>query len=145
MGLRSGGGLGDVLGQAQPDQFWGRLIFDLLFFLIITVIMLNIIFGIIIDTFGELRDKRNALIEDINSKCYICGTDRSLIELYGKGWSYHFKNEHSPYAYLAFLVYLIDTHTADCSGVEKYAKEKYLKMDTTFLPTTSKILALRTN
>ena len=31
------------------------MIFDILFFIIVNVIYLNIVFGIIIDTFGEMR------------------------------------------------------------------------------------------
>ncbi len=36
------------------------MIASLTFFLLINIISLNIIFGIIIDTFGELRDKVSA-------------------------------------------------------------------------------------
>jgi hypothetical protein len=144
VGLRSGGGLGDALGAPAKDDmftFWVRMAFDFLFFIAISVIMLQVIFGIILDAFGGMRDKRSDLMEDINNKCFICGTDRSDLELYGKGWKYHFQNEHSPYAYLSFLVYLLDKDKADCSGVEKFAKEKLEKIDTTFLPSTSKLLA----
>ena len=35
-----------------------RLLFDLSFFIIVTTIGLNIVFGIIVDTFSELRDER---------------------------------------------------------------------------------------
>jgi len=35
----------------------GKVIFDVSFFIIITTIGLNIIFGIIVDTFSELRDR----------------------------------------------------------------------------------------
>jgi len=145
-GFRSGGGLGDALGApAKEDrtQFWTRMVFDFCFFIVISVILLQIIFGIILDAFGDMRDKRGDLLEDINSKCFICGTPRSDLELYGKGWKYHFQSEHSPYAYLSFLVYLLDKDVADCSGVEKWAKEKLGKVDTTFLPCTSKLLAQR--
>ena len=144
-GLRAGGGLGDALGAPEKTStdFWARMVFDFAFFICITVILLQIIFGIILDAFGEMRDQRGALMEDINSVCFVCGKQRSDLELYGKGWTYHFENEHSPYAYLSFLVYLLDKNTADCSGVEKFAKEKLVKIDTTFLPSTSKLLAKR--
>ena len=58
-GLRQGGGVGDVLFQSKPtDQLYTRrMIFDFVFFVVVVVILLNIIFGIIIDTFGELRDQ----------------------------------------------------------------------------------------
>jgi len=43
-------------------------------------VLLNIIFGIIIDTFGDLRDERNDLEAEILTKCYICGQDKSDLE-----------------------------------------------------------------
>lgn len=52
--LRSGGGVGDLL---KPPT-WGdpetpyRILYDSTFFFVVIVILLNIIFGIIIDTFG---------------------------------------------------------------------------------------------
>lgn len=46
-----------------------------MFFIIINILFINIIFGIIIDTFGELRDERKALIKDVEQKCFICGVD----------------------------------------------------------------------
>ncbi len=51
-----------------------RLIFDLSFYIIIILIGLNIVFGIIVDTFGELREERvwNDNTNDINyNDCHI--------------------------------------------------------------------------
>ena len=39
-------------------EFGWRLLYDISFFIIVTTIGLNIIFGIIVDTFSELRDER---------------------------------------------------------------------------------------
>jgi len=36
----------------------GRFFLDVIFFILITVIGLNIILGIIVDTFSELRDQK---------------------------------------------------------------------------------------
>ena len=44
-----------------PDEFVTagiRVLFDVSFFIIITTISLNIVFGIIVDTFTELRDEK---------------------------------------------------------------------------------------
>jgi hypothetical protein len=131
---------GDFLEKPSPEQYWGRMLFDMMFFLIIIIILLNIIFGIIIDTFAELRDQRTQVLEDIHNKCYICGNDRSVIELKSivpGGWSYHFMREHSLFAYLSFLIYLDEKIIYDCSGLEKHCKECFMKKDTTFMPTTS--------
>ena len=45
----------------SPDEFRAsglRILFDVSFFIIVTTIGLNIVFGIIVDTFSELRDER---------------------------------------------------------------------------------------
>ena len=39
-----------------------RLFYDVSFFIIVTTIGLNIVFGIIVDTFSELRDERVCLL-----------------------------------------------------------------------------------
>jgi hypothetical protein len=105
-GTRSGGGIGDALSTPSPDRSVERMIFDMLFFLVIIIIFLNIIFGIIIDTFAELRDSRTAYMDDVMNVCFVCGTERNIIDLRGRGWSYHFMCEHSPFAYLSFLIYV---------------------------------------
>ena len=47
--------------QLVPNEFKTagiRILFDISFFIIITTIALNIVFGIIVDTFSELRDEK---------------------------------------------------------------------------------------
>lgn len=40
------------------------------------MILLNIFSGIIIDTFGELRDDMNYRMYDLNNNCHICGLNK---------------------------------------------------------------------
>ena len=56
-GLRNGGGIGDVLRQpsSKDPLFMVRVLYDILFFFIVIIIVLNLIFGVIIDTFADLR------------------------------------------------------------------------------------------
>lgn len=64
-GIRAGGGIGEALGHLTRNEsiYYFRLIFDLSYFLFVIICLLNIIFGIIIDTFANLRDQRNELKE----------------------------------------------------------------------------------
>mmetsp|Transcript_2988 Transcript_2988/g.401 ORF Transcript_2988/g.401 Transcript_2988/m.401 type:complete len:108 (+) Transcript_2988:126-449(+) len=59
-GIRYGGGIGEALHPPLKESglYWQRMVFDILFFVVIVLMLLNIIFGIIIDTFAELRIKR---------------------------------------------------------------------------------------
>jgi hypothetical protein len=137
IGIRNGGGIGDSL-TAEEGGFSGfRVVFEMSYWIIVIVILMNVIFGIIIDTFGELRDQRNALKKEIHSNCFICGEARSQIELHSQGWSNHFMCLHSPFAYVAFIAHVSEQPANDCTGIEKYVKNKVEARDTSFFPSSA--------
>ncbi|XP_019060733.1 inositol 1,4,5-trisphosphate receptor type 1 isoform X1 [Fukomys damarensis] len=74
-GLRSGGGVGDVLRKPSKEEplFAARVIYDLLFFFMVIIIVLNLIFGVIIDTFADLRSEKQKKEEILKTTCFICG------------------------------------------------------------------------
>ena len=43
------------------------MVYTLLFFIFVTTILMNIIFGVIIDTFAELRAKKDAVDRFVNA------------------------------------------------------------------------------
>ena len=56
-GLRNGGGMGESMSsqdytENNRSRFWIKFFFEASFHMIINVIFLNIVFGIIIDTFA---------------------------------------------------------------------------------------------
>ena len=57
-----------------------KFFFDNLYFIVIMVIMINILAGIIIDTFGTLRQELDNYIDDLKNVCYICGFNSEFIE-----------------------------------------------------------------
>ena len=58
-GVRSGGGIGDVITmltfKKNTSAYFARFFFDILFHIIIVLIMTNLIFGIIVDSFAAFR------------------------------------------------------------------------------------------
>ena len=60
LGLRQGGGIADVMKPIAQNNslFIYKLILNLMFFGLINLVSLNIVFGIILDTFAELRDEQ---------------------------------------------------------------------------------------
>ena len=80
-GLRTGGGIGEFLpaetgASYNSIAFTVRFFFDLSFFLLVIIILLNVIFGIIIDTFAMLREKASHDESDQKNMCFICGYSR---------------------------------------------------------------------
>lgn len=45
----------------------------MLFFFIVIIIVLNLIFGVIIDTFADLRSEKQNKEEILKNSCFICG------------------------------------------------------------------------
>jgi hypothetical protein len=138
LGIRSGGGIGEAIKTPVKDDskcgYWSRMAFDLAFFVFIVLILLNVIFGIIIDTYADLRDKRNKIEHDILNKCYICGSTKKQLRLDSNGWKDHTMTKHSVFAYLAFIVYVSDKNEEDCSGLEKHVKNDIEQKDVSFFP-----------
>ena len=50
----------------------------MLFFFVVIIIVLNLIFGVIIDTFADLRTEKNNKEEIIKNTCFICGLERKV-------------------------------------------------------------------
>ena len=137
-GLRPGGGIGDV---ALPENFHNsksyhtKLIFTASFHIIIIIIMLNIVFGIIIDTFAELRDEKKAIFEDQEDKCFICNMERYVFfEGDGEGFDAHVANDHNMWNYIYYLIHLETKDPTEFTGVESYVKDKSDKEDISWFP-----------
>jgi inositol 1,4,5-triphosphate receptor type 1 len=145
LGIRAGGGIGDVIfPSVRKDKYYElRLIFDITFFIIVIIIMLNIFFGIIVDTFAELRDARREIEHDIENFCFVCGRPKHEFELRGSGWNQHIQIEHNVWAYLAYILYIRRKPITECDGIEKYVKGKLMQNDITFFPTTALCLETR--
>ena len=69
LGLREDGGVANAILrepylEGSYGAFIARVIFDLTFFMIMIILLLNLIFGMIIDAFGEIRDLRSKSLND---------------------------------------------------------------------------------
>lgn len=82
-GLRFGGGIGEIgtttMEAWNQQNYYIKFFFDIAFFLLITTIILNVVFGIIIDSFAQLREESMFVAEDIKNKCFMCNIDRYTV------------------------------------------------------------------
>ena len=110
------------------------MFFDLTFFILVTIIMLNVVFGIIVDTFSELRDEKSKNDEAMKSECFICSLKASDFERFGKGFTHHVKHEHHMWNYLFFFYHLDQKDPSEFTALEQMVAEKLLKNDYSFFP-----------
>ena len=88
---------------------WGRFTFDLIFFIVVPTLLINLIFGIIIDNFAERRAKRDNLKTNQLSQCFVCGKLDNDIE----DFSQHTKYLHNCWDYVYYIGYLKSTAYED--------------------------------
>jgi len=124
-GLRNGGGIGDVLRQPSTDEpfYMLRVIYDILFFFIVIIIVLNLIFGVIIDTFADLRSEKHQKEEIKKNTCFICGLERKEFDNKNVTFEDHVKKEHNMWNYLWFIVLIKVKDPTEFTGPESYVHQ----------------------
>lgn len=153
-GLLSGGGIADYMSYelGWSPQFSGldfqrtgmmfaRTVFDLMFFIIVLVLLLNIIFGIILDTFSDLREKAKEQHEDMTSKCFICGIEKTKFDEafqkrgIQKGFeNEHIDHEHNMWDYLYFVMHLNHKDETEFTGAETFVWDRMAEEDIGWVP-----------
>ena len=146
-GFKFDGGIGNYLADNNENKIedksifvpidLGRFFFENLLLLIDLIIILNIVSGIIIDTFGSLREDYNKYIEDTETYCFICGMDRETIDKESEskdGFDHHVKGEHDQWAYLFYMAHLRDKKETDYTGIESHVAELLKNEDIRWFP-----------
>ena len=121
-GVRSGGGIGDLLSNKEFPSFmyWIRFFNDFIFFVLVSLMLLNMINGVIVSTFSQIREESNFKEEDISNKCFICNIDKVIFERLKIQFSEHLKFEHNVKNYIRFLVILKLSNYKDLDADQSY-------------------------
>merc|ERR1712051_210752 len=124
-GLRNGGGIGDVLRSPSNTEplFPARVIYDMLFFFLVIIIVLNLIFGVIIDTFADLRAEKQEKEETLKNSCFIRGLERKEFDNKNVTFEDHIRREHNMWHYLYFIVLIKVKDPTEFTGPESYVHD----------------------
>merc|ERR1712222_139647 len=86
---------------------------------LVNIILLNVVFGIIIDKFGSFRDDKLSMMNDMENTCYICGKDRSEISQF-IDYNDHITTQHGLMRYWNFILYLKTKPKNEMTGLQQY-------------------------
>ena len=111
-----------------------RFLFDISFHLFVVLILLNIFLGIIVDAFGELRNKNWQTEKDKKSICFICQLSSDNCLARNVDFQKHVLETHNLWNYVYFLTYLELGNPNDFTRVEGYVWEKLGNQDYSWLP-----------
>jgi hypothetical protein len=132
-GMRSPEGMGGFMDH-DLDERW---ILDFLYFVVVLIVLLNVIFGIIIDTFSDLRSKKEERLSDTAEVCFICGIDKQVFDRASdkpNGFQEHIKKDHNMWAYYYFIVFIWEQDKDDDDGMELYVRNCIDDNDLSWFP-----------
>ncbi|TYZ58468.1 hypothetical protein PybrP1_007986 [[Pythium] brassicae (nom. inval.)] len=137
-GFKSDGGLGGYLTTNLPGgsaRSYARLAFDLLYNIVLIIMLLNLVFGVIIDTFASLRTADKEKTTDMQSRCFICSIDAySFDRATKRGFHDHIYSEHNMWHYLYLFVHIRKKPITEYNGLELYLAMRMAKKDVSFFP-----------
>ena len=137
-GVRSGGGIGDVITmltfKKNTSSYIARFFFDILFHIIIVLIMTNLIFGIIVDSFAAFRGSTDESENDKKNICYICQMTRDDAINKNIDFNKHRGDVHDMWNYVYFLTYLHINNSNNFKILETSVWDKLEESDTSWIP-----------
>jgi hypothetical protein len=140
MGLRLGGGVGEYIGYKDDAALGVRYVVDFAFFITVLIILLNVVFGIIIDTFSELREEKKERRHNTCDTCFICSFSKHEFDGLGhNAFQNHIRSEHNMWAYMKFICFLWEQDQDDDDGLELYVRYCLKKNDLSWFPRLSSL------
>ena len=137
-GLRTEGGIGEQINKITYDEgrvyFVGRFFFEILFYIVVIVVLLSIVFGIIIDTFAELREKSHHVENDKINNCFICGAKREALDKEKGGYENHVNHEHNLWTYAEYIIGLKFVDRQETNATNSHVIEQIEQNSIYWLP-----------
>jgi len=147
--FKSGGAVGGILmapemyggteanGNPHVNQgivVIGRWFFDNGFKIIMVLVIINMVAGIIIDTFGRLKEDLKKKEEDISDICFVCGIEKEKLEKSSFGFVAHIKRDHYLWNYIFYRAYLDFKSVAERNGIETHIAAQITSNDLSWFP-----------
>lgn len=98
---------------------------------------MNMINGIIISAFSQIREENNNRKEDQENKCFICDRNRFLFEKKKVSFTKHMLVEHNYKNYMYYFITLLRLSETDLNSDETYILNCINNKDISFFPVKS--------
>jgi hypothetical protein len=124
---RIGSGVQLANSTSYNDGQIGRIVLDLMFWILIVTIMMNLVLGIIVDTFSQLREQQAFVDSEKTSKCFICSLPAYRFEKTKGGFEKHITKDHNMWMYLYYSIYLKEISTAARTDLQSYLHKEWVE------------------
>lgn len=124
-GFRTRGGVGELIQRLSYERnsgrYIGRFFYDLAYFFLVVVLMLELVFGVIIETFRDLRIEETKHEYDKSYICFICGVKKDDLEKNRKSFKEHCEKTHNVWNYINYMLRLKFSDPQDLNAINSFA------------------------
>jgi hypothetical protein len=141
-----GGGIGEVQTYVSENsgEFEGFWVYQLTFFFLVNSIGLNMLFGIIIDSFGNLREREWDIDNDLANNCLVCSLTKTDFETRGIDFHYHTTIQHNIEDYVSYMIRLLINSRDLMHDIDYEIYQKVLRFDSSWFPAGSSLFMPKT-
>ena len=143
-GIRGGSGMGFGIKKIGQKGFYIEFILEMLIFILVMLVLMNMITGIIVDSFQKLREKKNEESELKENTCYICSLHREKFEKRGIKFENHTEVEHNVINYFNYIFKVKTTDESDLNSLDYQVMQSVKNRRTDFFPVNT-CLSLSSN
>jgi len=118
-------------------DFTLRFIIDILFFIVFSVILFNVVTGLIVDNFTQLRVESQERALYAKNECFVCGYSRGAFDDLGASYNFeeHIGMAHFTWNYVFFVYHLTNKNEDEYNGVESHVFDYYRQKNYDWIPT----------
>ena len=138
-GIRARGGAADQMIRVSFERnnahYISRIFYDVTYFLICIIIMIDLVFGILLGTFSKLREEERMKENDRINHCFICHKSRAVVEKNKEDFDVHRNVTHYIWNYVEYMIFLNLSDFHDLNASNSFARECLNNNSYIFLPT----------
>jgi len=129
-----------LLSSEMSNISVSRGLFDISFFVLISILFFSMVAGLVIDTFGAMRDTKMRRQGELANYDFISGLPIADIKKAArrlgipKGTEEHCNNRQHLWDYSSFVYYLQNKKENDLAGAESYVKNLVERKDNRWIP-----------
>jgi hypothetical protein len=137
-GIRARGGAADqmvrISFQRNRQLYYSRIIYDVSYFLICIIIMIDLVFGIILGTFSDMREKERKYDSDKINNCFICHINRETVEKKKEDFQFHRDKKHYLWNYVNYMIFLKFSEPHELNACNSFVRHNLVSKNICFLP-----------
>jgi hypothetical protein len=132
--------MNDIISANPGEDYFARIVFDSMFFVWVGIVLMNLITGLMVDTFSRIREEKQRSAQILKNDCFVCGTLRSTYENYAlspsaPSFGDHLAEDHNLWTYVYYIAYLKTKDPTEDSGIESYVRNQLKHEYLEWIPT----------